>query len=156
MCTPQQASANALRYSCDTQAPRRGTVREPRPRGACRGAIKPDEPLRRDGWMTDAPEAPERVPAYMAQKSVTAFSDGASKPVEVDPSWTALPGAAPSNLLKGGHAVVQPQSDKDAIAAKNDELMSLAAREARANAEGAAVRPARVCSALPQPTTLQA
>lgn len=80
------------------------------------------------------------MPAYMAQKSVTAFTDQGSKPVEVDPSWTALPGAAPSNLLKGGPGVVQPRTERDVIAAKNDELLHLAAQEARASAQAHAVR----------------
>jgi hypothetical protein len=80
--------------------------------------------------MTSLPAPAATGPAYMAQKSVTSFSEQGQEPqLHADPSWTAVPGAAAQPLLKSSRSVVQPVTTKDAIAAKNEELLKVAARE---------------------------
>ena len=107
----------------------------------CRGEIKAAAPLHRDSWMTATPEVKAPTPAYMAQKSVQAFSQQGVGAAAPDASWTALPGAAPAHLLTaGGAATVQPLSKKEAIAQQNAELMRLVADESAAAALAEQVR----------------
>jgi hypothetical protein len=110
----------------------------------CRSVAQPAGPLARDTWMTDAPEVVTGPPAYMAQKSVTAFSAQGASTAAHDPSWTAAPGGAqPRHLLldSSSAATVQPQTTKDSIAQKNADLLRLAADESKAHASAS-----KVCS----------
>lgn len=83
--------------------------------------------------MTDTPEVKVKPPAYMCQKSVSAFSQHGVSAAAADPSWTALPGSKPAHLLTSSSAAtVQPVSNKVAIAMQNAELLRVAAEEAAA------------------------
>jgi hypothetical protein len=89
--------------------------------------------------MTDLPEAAASVPAYMAQKSVTLFSEQGHTSRQVDHSWTAVPCAPQQALLKSSMSVVQPRTTHDEIAAKNEELLRVVARETQGSDLASAV-----------------
>jgi hypothetical protein len=114
-----------------------GTAREPNA-SRCRGEIKPQGPIARDGWMTDAPEITTGPPAYMAQKSVTSFTQQGAAKASIDPGWMA------AHLLSGpgAAATVQPLTNQDVIAQKNEELLRVAAAEAAEAAAKARCRAA--------------
>lgn len=98
--------------------------------------------------MTDAPEVAAGEPAYMAQKSVTSFSQQGVSQAKVDAGWMATPGATPAHMLTGpSAATVQPVTAKDAIANKNSELLRVAAAESAERAGAAQVCPNALVSA---------